>query len=116
MCGIVGFNWEDKSLVRRMTETIIHRGPDDSVLFTDSGLSLGMRRLSIIDLKKGIYPLTNENLDVFLIFNGEIYNFQKLREMLEQKGHFFRTSCDGEVMVHAYEEFGDQFFSYLNGI
>jgi asparagine synthase (glutamine-hydrolysing) len=116
MCGIVGFNWEDKSLVRRMTETITHRGPDDSVLFTDSGISLGMRRLSIIDLKKGIYPLTNEDKNVFVIFNGEIYNFQKLKEMLEQKGHFFRTHTDGEVIVHLYEEYKENFVKFLNGM
>jgi len=116
MCGIVGFNWEDKSLVRRMTETITHRGPDDSVLFTDSGVSLGMRRLSIIDLKKGIYPLTNEDRNVFVIFNGEIYNFQKLKEMLEQKGHFFRTHTDGEVIVHLYEEYKENFVKFLNGM
>jgi len=116
MCGIVGFNWEDKSLVRRMAEAIIHRGPDDVAYFTDSGLSLGMRRLSIIDLKKGIYPLTNEDRDIFLIFNGEIYNFPKLKEMLEQKGHFFRTHTDGEVMVHLYEEYKEDFVKYLNGM
>jgi len=116
MCGIVGFNWEDKTLVRRMTETITHRGPDDSVLFTDSGVSLGMRRLSIIDLKKGIYPLTNEDRNIFVIFNGEIYNFQKLKEMLEQKGHFFRTRTDGEVIVHLYEEYKENFVKFLNGM
>jgi asparagine synthase (glutamine-hydrolysing) len=116
MCGIVGFNWEDKSLVRRMTEAIVHRGPDDSVIFTDSGVSLGMRRLSIIDLKKGIYPLTNEDRNIFLIFNGEIYNFHKLRQMLEEKGHFFRTQTDGEVMVHAYEEYKENFLKLLNGM
>jgi asparagine synthase (glutamine-hydrolysing) len=116
MCGIIGFNWEDKSLARRMTETIIHRGPDDVALFTDSGLSLGMRRLSIIDLTKGIYPLTNENEDIFLIFNGEIYNFQKLKSMLEEKGHRFKTNCDGETIIHAYEEFGENFLNYLNGM
>jgi asparagine synthase (glutamine-hydrolysing) len=116
MCGIIGFNWEDKSLARRMAEVITHRGPDDVAYFTDSGLSLAMRRLSIIDLKKGIYPLTNENKDVFLIFNGEIYNFQKLRALLEEKGHFFRTHCDGEVMVHAYEEYKENFLKLLNGM
>ncbi|HJX05859.1 MAG TPA: asparagine synthase (glutamine-hydrolyzing) [Candidatus Nanoarchaeia archaeon] len=116
MCGIVGFNWEDKSLARRMAEVITYRGPDDVAYFTDSGLSLAMRRLSIIDLKKGIYPLTNEEGNVFLIFNGEIYNFQKLRQMLEEKGHFFRTKTDGEAMVHAYEEFGEDFLKYLNGM
>jgi len=116
MCGIVGFNWEDKSLARRMSEVIKHRGPDDNAFFTDKGLSLGMRRLSIIDLTKGIYPLTNEKADVFLIFNGEIYNFQKLRVMLEEKGHRFRTGCDGEVMVHAYEEYKENFLKLLNGM
>nr|MCK4930434.1 asparagine synthase (glutamine-hydrolyzing) [Nanoarchaeota archaeon] len=116
MCGIVGFNWEDKSLAKRMADAITHRGPDDSAFFTDKGLSLGMRRLSIIDLTKGIYPLTNENKDVFLIFNGEIYNFQKLRTMLEEKGHRFKTNTDGEVMVHAYEEYKENFLKLLNGM
>ncbi|MBW2990256.1 asparagine synthase (glutamine-hydrolyzing) [Candidatus Woesearchaeota archaeon] len=116
MCGIVGFNWEDKALARRMSDVIAHRGPDDSAFFTDSGLSLGMRRLSIIDLTKGIYPLTNENEDVFLIFNGEIYNFKKLRKLLEEKGHEFKTDCDGEVMVHAYEEYKENFLKLLNGM
>lgn len=116
MCGIVGFNWEDKSLANRMANTLAHRGPDDSVVFTDSGISLAMRRLSIIDLKKGIYPLTNENQDIFMIFNGEIYNFQKLRPMLEAKGHEFKTNCDGEVFVHGYEEYGENFLRFLNGM
>jgi len=116
MCGIVGFNWEDKSLARRMSDAITHRGPDDSAFFTDSGVSLGMRRLSIIDLTKGIYPLTNENEDIFMVFNGEIYNFQKLRKMLEQKGHRFKTNCDGEVIVHGYEEYGENFLKFLNGM
>ena len=116
MCGIVGFNWEDKSLARRMSEVIKHRGPDDSAFFTDKGLSLGMRRLSIIDLTKGIYPLTNESRDVFLVFNGEIYNFYKLRRLLEEKGHRFRTGCDGEVIVHAYEEYKENFLKFLNGM
>lgn len=116
MCGIVGFNWEDKGLARRMTNAIVHRGPDDSAIFIDKGLSLGMRRLSIIDLTKGIYPLTNENKDVFLVFNGEIYNFQKLRKMLEEKGHSFKTDCDGEVIIHGYEEYKENFLKLLNGM
>ncbi|MBN2459339.1 asparagine synthase (glutamine-hydrolyzing) [Candidatus Woesearchaeota archaeon] len=116
MCGILGFNWEDKTLARRMAEAITHRGPDDYAVFTDSGISLGMRRLSIIDLKKGLYPITNEEGNLFLVFNGEIYNFQKLRIMLEEKGHFFRTKSDGEVIVHGYEEFGEGFVNYLNGM
>ncbi|KYK25937.1 hypothetical protein AYK26_01515 [Euryarchaeota archaeon SM23-78] len=116
MCGIVGFNWEDKSLARRMSDAITHRGPDDSAFFSDKSLTLGMRRLSIIDLTKGIYPLTNEDEDIFLIFNGEIYNFQKLRALLESKGHEFKTNCDGEVMVHAYEEYGENFLKFMNGM
>ncbi len=116
MCGIVGFNWEDKSLLRRMADTITYRGPDDSAFFTDSGISLGMRRLSIIDLKKDLYPLTNETKDVFLVFNGEIYNFKKLRSNLKQKGHKFKTDSDGEVMIHLYEEYGINFLNHLNGM
>ncbi|MBU1198672.1 MAG: asparagine synthase (glutamine-hydrolyzing) [Nanoarchaeota archaeon] len=116
MCGIVGFNWEDKSLVRRMADAIKHRGPDDAAYFSDSGISFGMRRLSIIDLTKGIYPLTNENEDIFLVFNGEIYNFQKLRKILEEKGHEFKTDCDGEVIIHAYEEYKENFLKLLNGM
>jgi asparagine synthase (glutamine-hydrolysing) len=116
MCGIVGFNWEDKALLRRMSEQITHRGPDDNVIFADSGISLGMRRLSIIDLKKDIYPMTNENQDIFLVFNGEIYNFQELRKELEEKGHRFKTNCDAEVIVHCYEEYPDNFLQKFNGM
>lgn len=116
MCGILGFNWEDKSLARRMAEVLIHRGPDDAAFFSDSGVSFAMRRLSIIDLKKGLYPLTNEEGTLFLVFNGEIYNFKELRNMLEEKGHSFKTANDGEVLVHGYEEFGTKILEYLNGM
>ena len=116
MCGIIGFNWEDKSLLRRMAEVIIHRGPDDAAYFTDSGVSLGMRRLSIIDLKKGLYPITNENEDLFLIFNGEIYNFEEIRAELENQGHKFKTDTDAEVIVHAYEEHGINCLNLFNGM
>lgn len=116
MCGIVGFNWEEKALLKRMSDRIIYRGPDDVAYYSDDKVSLGMRRLSIIDLKKGIYPITNESGEVFTVFNGEIYNFKELRNFLIKKGHSFKTSCDGEVIVHAYEEYGEDFVKHLNGM
>lgn len=116
MCGIIGFNWDDRILLKRMTESIVYRGPDDKAFYSDKKLSLGMRRLSIIDLKKDIYPITNESHDVLTIFNGEIYNFKELRNSLIKKGHSFKTSCDGEVIVHAYEEYGEDFVKHLNGM
>jgi len=116
MCGIVGFNWDDRILLKRMADKIVYRGPDDVAYYNDDRLSLGMRRLSIIDLTKGIYPLTNEAEDIFLIFNGEIYNFQALRKTLSAKGHKFKTHGDGETIIHAYEEYGEDFVSQLNGM
>jgi asparagine synthase (glutamine-hydrolysing) len=116
MCGIVGFNMEDKALLRKMADLITHRGPDDEALFTAKGISLGMRRLSIIDLKKGIYPITNEDGTLFLVFNGEIYNYLEIRHMLEAQGHRFSTDCDAEVIVHLYEEHGRKAVEFLNGI
>jgi asparagine synthase (glutamine-hydrolysing) len=104
MCGICGFNFEDKSLIQEMSSLIDHRGPDESNYFVDDNISLGIRRLSIIDLEKGSQPQYNENEDIWLVFNGEIYNFLELREDLEKKGHSFRTDSDTEVIVHAYEE------------
>lgn len=116
MCGIVGFNWEDKILLKKMSDKIIYRGPDDVAYYSEKYISLGMRRLSIIDLNKGIYPLKNEKEDILAIFNGEIYNFKELRRSLEEKGHRFKTDCDGEAIVHAYEEYGENFVSHLNGM
>ncbi|HYD03359.1 MAG TPA: asparagine synthase (glutamine-hydrolyzing) [Alphaproteobacteria bacterium] len=116
MCGITGFNWNDEKLLKRMADAVMHRGPNDVAYHFDKNLSLGMRRLSIIDLTKGIYPLTNEAEDIFCIFNGEIYNFQELRRVLVIKGHKFKTNCDGETIVHAYEEYGEAFLERLNGM
>ncbi len=117
MCGIVGFTWEDKKLLRKMTELVAHRGPDSAGFYCDSGISLGHRRLVIMDLsKKGNQPLVNEEGDVFVIVNGEIYNFKKLREILEKKGHCFSSNSDSEVIVHGYEEYGDNVSSYLEGM
>lgn len=116
MCGIIGFNFEDRALAKKMLDLTEHRGPDDQALFKSNGFTLGMNRLSIIDLKKGIYPIHNEDQTIFLVFNGEIYNYLELKSKLEKKGHKFCTDCDAEVIVHLYEKYGTQFLKYLNGM
>ncbi len=115
MCGICGFNTENKALLKKMCVLIEHRGPDDAGYFTDSEVSLGMRRLSIIDLKTGNQPQHNENETIWIVFNGEIYNFYSLREILEKNGHRFYTNSDTEVIVHAYEEWGENCVKKLRG-
>ena len=87
---------------------IRHRGPDDEGVWVDEGVALGMRRLSIIDLSTGHQPIHNEDRSVWIVFNGEIYNFRELRRELEAAGHRFYTSTDTEVIVHAYEEWGKE--------
>lgn len=124
MCGICGFFNpsgggdlpDKKTLLRDMTDRITHRGPDGDGFFQDARGSLGMRRLAIIDLQTGDQPQFNEKKDVVVVFNGEIYNFKELKKELAQKGHQFRTSSDTEVLVHLYEEEGDEFVSRLNGM
>ncbi len=106
MCGICGFNWENRDLLKRMCKTLVHRGPDDEGLYVDDHVSLGMRRLSIIDLKTGHQPQHDEDQKTWIIFNGEIYNFLDLKEELINKGHEFYTSSDTEVIIHSYEEWG----------
>ena len=107
MCGICGFNWQNKDLVAAMAETIRHRGPDQSGIYCDADVSLGHRRLSIIDLsEQGRQPMSNEDGSIQVVFNGEIYNFQEIKTELEKKGHTFRSHSDTEVIVHAYEEYG----------
>ena len=91
MCGICGFNFENKNLIRKMSEQLIHRGPDDYGYYLDSKVSLGIRRLSIIDLKTGNQPQHNENEDIWIVFDGEIYNFKELKTILEKLGHTFDT-------------------------
>ena len=108
MCGNCGFNFEDKDLLKDMCDLIVHRGPDDEGYYTDSEISLGIRRLSIIDLKTGHQPQHNENEDIWIVFNGEIYNFRELRISLERQGHKFYTESDTEVIIHAYEEWGEE--------
>ena len=122
MCGICGqFNFGDGAPVVRpdiegMTRTIIHRGPDDAGYFIAGPLGLGFRRLSIIDLAGGHQPMSDAEETVWVIFNGEIYNFRELRQDLESRGHRFRTKSDTEVVVHGYKEWGTGVFDRLNGM
>jgi asparagine synthase (glutamine-hydrolysing) len=128
MCGIVGFltsraqNIPDYGVLREMRESIYHRGPDDSGEYIrpldEKGpfIFFGHRRLSIIDLSGGHQPLSNEDETVWVIFNGEIYNFRELREDLEGRGHRFHTRSDTEVIAHSYEEYGEGCFRRFNGM
>lgn len=117
MCGITGFvGLDDEKLLRRMCDSLIHRGPDHGGYFTAPGVGLSMRRLAIIDLENGNQPISNENSDVWVVFNGEIYNYVELREQLIEQGHVFATSSDTETIVHLYEEFGDDFAKHLRGM
>src|SRR5437016_4602300 len=116
MCGIAGYTdrrgvGEDQRLIRAMADQLRHRGPDAEGFLLDGSVALGHRRLKIIDLEGGAQPLANEDETVWVIFNGEIYNFAEVREELERAGHRFATRSDTEVIVHAYEEFGLECFS-----
>src|SRR5262249_5853371 len=122
MCGICGqYNFGDRAPVllddiKAMTNTIAHRGPDDDGYHVDGDLGLGFRRLSIIDLAGGHQPMADVEQTVWVIFNGEIYNFQELRTELESRGHRFLTKSDTEVIVHGYKEWGTDVFDRLNGM
>lgn len=116
MCGITGFTSENKELIRRMCEVLQHRGPDDEGYYFDSNISLGSRRLSIIDLKTGHQPIYNEDQSIVVVHNGEIYNFLELRNELERRGHRFYTNSDTEVIVHSYEEWGETCTKRFNGM
>jgi asparagine synthase (glutamine-hydrolysing) len=133
MCGIAGGVWSasEKSIsadiLARMTDVLRHRGPDDDGFYrsecgvadprgTRPGVALGFRRLSIIDLELASQPLSNEDGTVWVVFNGEIYNFRALRRRLEGAGHVFRTNGDGETIVHLYEDVGLECFSHFNGM
>ena len=109
MCGIVGFSGKIESkreIVQNMTDLIVHRGPNSAGAYTDADMALGFRRLSIIDLADGSQPMYNEDKSLVLVYNGEIYNFQSLREELIAAGHTFATHCDSEVLLHGYEQYG----------
>jgi asparagine synthase (glutamine-hydrolysing) len=117
MCGIFGFaGFERPELLRRMADVLRHRGPDGEGFFRHGRFSMGMRRLSIIDLAGGGQPIYNEDHSVAVCFNGEIYNYVELMEELEEKGHRFRTRSDTEVIVHAYEQWGEECVDRLNGM
>jgi asparagine synthase (glutamine-hydrolysing) len=132
MCGIAGFadvGWQGRTngqsqarleaefaLVHRMCDVIRHRGPDDEGIHVEPGVGLGMRRLSIIDLAGGHQPIHNEDRTIWIVFNGEIYNYRELRAELEKRGHVFSTNSDTESIVHAYEEWGEEAFQRLRGM
>jgi asparagine synthase (glutamine-hydrolysing) len=122
MCGICGiFEYEpsgqiSEEFVRRMTQTIIHRGPDDEGIYTAPGIGLGFRRLSIIDVAGGHQPISNEDGSIWVMLNGEIYNYTELRDDLLSRGHRFVTRSDTESIVHLYEEYGEDCFRRLRGM
>ena len=121
MCGFCGFvdklnENEKKKIIKGMADRIIHRGPDSEGYYTDSGVAMGFRRLSIIDLAGGDQPIMNEDKSVVVMFNGEIYNYRELREELKAAGHTFATNSDTEVIVHGYEQYGTGVFSHLRGM
>ncbi|MEX2104360.1 MAG: asparagine synthase (glutamine-hydrolyzing) [Bacilli bacterium] len=121
MCGITGlvhFNGQEieKKTLSRMMDVITHRGPDDEGMFIEGGVGLGFRRLSIIDLHEGHQPLTNEDGTLWIVFNGEIYNYKYLRGFLQDRGHQFRTESDTEVIIHLYEEYGKNCVNHLRGM
>ena len=111
MCGFVGFcskDVKDKNVIKEINNQIIHRGPDSDGYYFDKDVNFGFRRLSIIDLHEGSQPILNESGDTAIIFNGEIYNYQELREDLVAKGYKFKTHTDTEVILHGYEEYGEE--------
>ena len=122
MCGIHGIlalgngAVPTREQLHAMGNVTVHRGPDSEGIFLDKEVALGMRRLSIIDVSGGQQPIANEDESVWVVCNGEIYNFRELREQLKQKGHTFRTGSDAEVIVHLYEEHGDDCVMHLDGM
>jgi asparagine synthase (glutamine-hydrolysing) len=117
MCGIAGFNWEDQELIKRMSSILVHRGPDGEGIYTDTGISLGHRRLSIIDLSSaGAQPMSNKEGDFTITYNGEIYNFQEIREKLKEKGYRFKSNTDTEVLLYGYQQWGEKVLERLNGM
>lgn len=122
MCGIHGIvnlrgdQTPDPAVLERMGDVTVHRGPDDSGVYAADGVAIGMRRLSIIDLSGGHQPISNHDDSLWLVCNGEIYNFRTLRDELIGKGHTFKTKSDSEVVLHAYAEWGDDFVEHIDGM
>ncbi|WP_279166575.1 asparagine synthase (glutamine-hydrolyzing) [Thomasclavelia cocleata] len=119
MCGILGYTnciTNNQNVIENMLKKITHRGPDDQGYYQDNHISLGMRRLSIIDLNCGKQPIFNEDKSLILVFNGEIYNYQNLKNKLLSLGHIFTTNSDSEVIIHGYEEYGNNVVNHLRGM
>ena len=117
MCGIAGFSGKgDQEILKKMTRSLAHRGPDDEGFYISQNIGLGHRRLSIIDLKSGHQPISNEDGMIWIVFNGEIYNFQERKKDLEQKGHKFKTNSDTETIIHLYEQEGENCVKKLRGM
>src|SRR5260221_1341986 len=122
MCGIAGileFGRDARAnaaALREMCSVISHRGPDDDGFYTDGAVGIGMRRLSIVDVAGGHQPLSNEDGTLWVVFNGEIYNYRELQATLEKQGHRFRTSSDTETIVHLYEQHGPRCVNLLRGM
>ncbi|HLL60934.1 MAG TPA: asparagine synthase (glutamine-hydrolyzing), partial [Candidatus Nitrosocosmicus sp.] len=117
MCGIAGFyGFKNEQLIKKFSKEIEHRGPDGEGFYLDEDVSLLNRRLAIIDVKGGDQPIYNEDKSIVVVYNGEIYNYQELRDQLEKKGHLFKTRSDTEIIVHLYEEKGDNCFKEFNGM
>ncbi|MFZ2538546.1 MAG: asparagine synthase (glutamine-hydrolyzing) [Oscillospiraceae bacterium] len=119
MCGFVGFSskcGDKEEIIKEMLQKIVHRGPDSHESYVDDDVAFGFARLSIIDIEGGTQPLFNEDNSMVLIFNGEIYNYQILREELLEKGHIFKTQTDSEVLLHGYEEYGPELLKKLRGM
>ena len=121
MCGIAGIvRWNDEPVfeheIRAMCDLMVHRGPDDHGVYVAPGVGIGMRRLSIIGLDTGHQPMSNEDRTIWVVFNGEIYNYASLRHDLQQRGHLFKTTSDTECLVHLYEEHGRALVDHLRGM
>lgn len=117
MCGIAGqYGFSDKKLIKQFSKDLEHRGPDGEGFYIDDTVNLLNRRLAIIDVKGGDQPIYNEDKSLVIVYNGELYNYQKLREDLKKKGHIFTTESDTEVIVHSYEEYGENCFAEFNGM
>ena len=121
MCGITGFVYNsdravERDVLERMNRAIEHRGPDEDGFYVKENVGLAMRRLSIIDLVGGQQPMHNEDRSKWIVFNGEIYNYQELRAELDKRGHKFYTNSDTEAIVHLYDEFGEGCLEYLRGM
>jgi len=118
MCGISGVLYPGpggEELISAMIATLHHRGPDEAGLYVDSDIALGHCRLSIVGLDDGIQPICNEDGTLWIVYNGEVFNYPELREGLQKQGHRFKTGTDTEVLIHLYEEYGKDCLNMVNG-